>query len=662
MKAICDRCGFEFKHAELRKEWTGLMVCHGPATNGCWEPRNQQDYVRGVPDNQGVRPNMRPEPADVFIDPLAITLTASGPVASTAAGQTIQNLDIVADGTDGITVLHGNVTVKNCRISHKGANGVSAFGVANLTIQDLRVRHIATPDTGALASVENNLDLNSITGLRVSRVEVLGGSAGVYVQSSPDAVLTEIHGGDFRGPFPRGQLVQFNASPRSSLTGFSCVNDLDTSYTEDNVNVYQSDGCTIQTGLVDGNNAPNGAGVIFDESSNGRCSDVDATHQGNGAFTAYSGTVGKSASNNLFLNCRTRDGHNVGKGGRAAPSSNGLSFTSFAFAGTVVGTQFKYCVYHNPANAANLAYDTTGVGTGGAPMAVYSVSDVDFTAISPTTLHWDWEGSGSAPFVAILNGPDGSGNPTQLDTASANPTVVGKLFAESGDPDETFTYSIVSDTSGNLGIAGAVVSAAGTFTEGLFTATFRATGNTSGLSKDYVYEFSVADSIVNLLTDPSNISSSNWAKGRVTVSGSGPEQVKETVDAGTHEFSQTPTVSNAAGNYVTSIRCADLGGRWVRLFFCDTVFASIGSVDFDPATGTVGSTGGYGSISSSITGKYATNLGGGQWEFGFTATKPLGVTSVYVIVNTVLSDGGSNSFAGDITKGVQVYRMGLEAA
>jgi len=27
VRAICDRCGFEYPLAELRKEWTGLMVC-----------------------------------------------------------------------------------------------------------------------------------------------------------------------------------------------------------------------------------------------------------------------------------------------------------------------------------------------------------------------------------------------------------------------------------------------------------------------------------------------------------------------------------------------------------------------------------------------------------------------------------------------------------
>ena len=38
---ICDRCGFEYKSDELRKEWNGLMVC-----KPCWEPRHPMDLMR----------------------------------------------------------------------------------------------------------------------------------------------------------------------------------------------------------------------------------------------------------------------------------------------------------------------------------------------------------------------------------------------------------------------------------------------------------------------------------------------------------------------------------------------------------------------------------------------------------------------------------------
>jgi hypothetical protein len=43
--AFCDRCGFRFHASELRKEWQGFMVCAG-----CYEPRNQQDFIRSIPE------------------------------------------------------------------------------------------------------------------------------------------------------------------------------------------------------------------------------------------------------------------------------------------------------------------------------------------------------------------------------------------------------------------------------------------------------------------------------------------------------------------------------------------------------------------------------------------------------------------------------------
>lgn len=61
---ICARCGFKYKARQLRMEWTGLRVCSGTGTNGCWEPRHPQDHVRGRKDKQ--TPEwVQPEPADV---------------------------------------------------------------------------------------------------------------------------------------------------------------------------------------------------------------------------------------------------------------------------------------------------------------------------------------------------------------------------------------------------------------------------------------------------------------------------------------------------------------------------------------------------------------------------------------------------------------------
>lgn len=66
-RVICDRCAAKRWNHELRKEWTGLMVCR----DTCWESRNAQDSVRGVPDRQNP-PWVRPETTDVFIDAFLI--------------------------------------------------------------------------------------------------------------------------------------------------------------------------------------------------------------------------------------------------------------------------------------------------------------------------------------------------------------------------------------------------------------------------------------------------------------------------------------------------------------------------------------------------------------------------------------------------------------
>ena len=59
--AICDRCGFSYKHFELKQEWTGLMVC-----KPCWEPRHPQDYAK-IPRPEKAPPWSRPKPPDTFI-------------------------------------------------------------------------------------------------------------------------------------------------------------------------------------------------------------------------------------------------------------------------------------------------------------------------------------------------------------------------------------------------------------------------------------------------------------------------------------------------------------------------------------------------------------------------------------------------------------------
>ena len=65
-KACCQRCGGVYLNTQLSMEWTGLRVCRGGGTRGCWEPRHPQEFVRGKADEQAP-PWTSPEPPPVYI-------------------------------------------------------------------------------------------------------------------------------------------------------------------------------------------------------------------------------------------------------------------------------------------------------------------------------------------------------------------------------------------------------------------------------------------------------------------------------------------------------------------------------------------------------------------------------------------------------------------
>lgn len=64
--ALCDRCGFKYHSRQLRKEWTGLMVCSGASTNDCWEARHPQEKLKGKKDRQSP-PWVRPDSAGLDV-------------------------------------------------------------------------------------------------------------------------------------------------------------------------------------------------------------------------------------------------------------------------------------------------------------------------------------------------------------------------------------------------------------------------------------------------------------------------------------------------------------------------------------------------------------------------------------------------------------------
>jgi hypothetical protein len=84
--AICDVCGRQVKASALRQRWDGLKTCQDD-----WEPRQPQDFVRGVADYQAP-PFTRPEASDQFT-PITYIYDANGqPFIYPTASQTINSL------------------------------------------------------------------------------------------------------------------------------------------------------------------------------------------------------------------------------------------------------------------------------------------------------------------------------------------------------------------------------------------------------------------------------------------------------------------------------------------------------------------------------------------------------------------------------------------
>ena len=65
--SICDVCGRKFKFSRLRQKWDNTWACEQD-----WEPRQPQDYLRGIPDNMSV-PLSRPDPPNLFIQDEIVT-------------------------------------------------------------------------------------------------------------------------------------------------------------------------------------------------------------------------------------------------------------------------------------------------------------------------------------------------------------------------------------------------------------------------------------------------------------------------------------------------------------------------------------------------------------------------------------------------------------
>jgi hypothetical protein len=318
-------------------------------------------------------------------DAQTCTLANSGPISVSANGQVIENRRITSTSGAAIQINgFSNVIIRDVEIQHSGGPGINFSGAQSLTIENVSVEYTAAPAVGPNpSSAHNNIQGVNSPFLRVNNVRLKKGSSGIYLRSSPNAHISHVEGYDFRGPFPRGQLVQLDKSDNSILEDFSVVNPLATSWTEDNVSVYNSVNCTVRRGLIDGNNSPSGVGVMIEQVdgqvSNALVEDVDAIRMGNGCFSGY------PAHNATFRRTKCRENFCTGQAGRAPARSNGLIWAGSPGSS---GLRIEQSTYYQLCNPGNLVWNRS-------TFDFIDISQNNFSLLAPIQAQFCFEGTGT---------------------------------------------------------------------------------------------------------------------------------------------------------------------------------------------------------------------------------------------------------------------------
>ncbi len=203
----------------------------------------------------------------------------SNPIAyDGVSNTTISELEIANPNGNAIRLKNcHNITIERCKIGPSLGNGIDLLNCTNITILDCRMDNVAT---------------------------------GVYAVNSETIKVNHIEVTNVNGPFPRGQLVQFNnVNGTGNLVNYNVVeNPVGSSGQEDAINMYISNGTAsdpiqiIGNWIRGGGPSNSGGGILLGDNGGSYCvvKDNILVDPGQYGIGVSSGTNIEVSNNKVF--------------------------------------------------------------------------------------------------------------------------------------------------------------------------------------------------------------------------------------------------------------------------------------------------------------------------------------------------------------------------
>lgn len=314
-------------------------------------------------------------------------LSPSAPVVISRNNQVVQNTRITVNtgvacvynnGFSGVqylnSICHHSWPTDAGAAGNANGRGYEGFNNATLLIKNIKFIKDFAPATGA-SSNENNQHIYVEGGSNVTIDNVYGvnGSSGATLRTLTTATTVQWARFDnMRGPFPKGQAVQFSDVANPILQDFFFYQDNSVAWSEDIVNAGgTTGGGAFRRGLIVGVNSPTGAGVLLEGTGAPTpVSDIDVMAWNNQGVSVEASGSGAGLGT-TFTTARVRDSSLYSRGIQNSTVTSSVTITPTTNGTDEEAHSGSTVTYSTGSRTFNIGAGLTG-WTAAKPVAVWS--------------------------------------------------------------------------------------------------------------------------------------------------------------------------------------------------------------------------------------------------------------------------------------------------